>query len=68
MSTAKKVKKKSMVCFIKLKVIFDIEEMYWRKLKEMLKDINKMLKDKIMNKSTHKIQTLITLIMLFLDI
>lgn len=44
-----------MVCFIKLKVIFDIEEMYWRKLKEMLKDINKMLKDKIMNKSTHKI-------------
>lgn len=68
MSTAKKVKKKSMVCFIKLKVMFDIEEMYWRKLKEMLKDINKMLKDKIMNKSTHKIQTLITLIMLFLDI
>lgn len=57
-----------MVCFIKLKVIFDIEEIYWRKLKEMLKDINKMLKDKIMNKSTHKIQTLITLIMLFLDI
>lgn len=57
-----------MVCFIKLKVMFDIEEMYWRKLKEMLKDINKMLKDKIMNKSTHKIQTLITLIMLFLDI
>lgn len=44
-----------MVCFIKLKVMFDIEEMYWRKLKEMLKDINKMLKDKIMNKSTHKI-------------
>lgn len=44
-----------MVCFIKLKVIFDIEEIYWRKLKEMLKDINKMLKDKIMNKSTHKI-------------
>lgn len=35
--------------------MFDIEEMYWRKLKEMLKDINKMLKDKIMNKSTHKI-------------
>lgn len=68
MSTAKKIKKKSMVCFIKLKVIFDIEEIYWRKLKEMLKDINKMLKDKIMNKSTHKIQTLITLIMLFLDI
>lgn len=44
-----------MVCFIKLKVMFDIEEIYWRKLKEMLKDINKMLKDKIMNKSTHKI-------------
>lgn len=48
-----------MVCFIKLKVMFDIEEIYWRKLKEILKDINKILKDRIMNKPTHKIQTLI---------
>lgn len=59
MSTAKKKEKKSMVCFIKLKVMFDIEEIYWRKLKEILKDINKILKDRIMNKPTHKIQTLI---------
>lgn len=51
MSTAKKVKK-SMVCFIKLKVMFDI--MYWKKLKEILKNINKILKDRIMNKPTHK--------------
>lgn len=51
-----------MVCFIKLKVMFDIEEIYWRKLKEILKDINKILKDRIMNKPIHKIQTLISLI------